>query len=43
MDVRPLKNLLNTLLDREKVPFMNIKLHPILDTIGYLSYDVIHC
>ena len=39
---KPLTNLINTPLDCKKTPISNIKMHLILDRIGYLLFDVIH-
>ena len=42
MSGRPIIGPGTTPFDCNKAPFLNIKIHPILDRIGYLLYDVIH-
>ena len=36
----PLKICIRTSLDCKKTPLLNIKIHPIIDRIGYLFYDI---
>ena len=35
-------NFYNNALRLQEDPFLNIKMHPILDKTGYLLYEVIH-
>ena len=40
--VEPIKISINTPLDCKKTLFSNIKIHSILDAIGYVLYHIIH-
>ena len=38
----PLKSVITTPIDSKKATFFDIKMHPILDGIGYVLHDIIH-